>query len=92
MKTVDRRSEEQKGALPYLVVGYDRFMSGWGLADGGASYAAWACSAAQLAECEAWVRSRGDMEDVIRTSADDDYRPPQGCVHLSIYVWKGDDD
>ena len=39
----DDRTEEEKRSHAILVIGTDKFMSGWGLAKGGLSYAAWAC-------------------------------------------------
>jgi hypothetical protein len=84
----DDRTTEQKTALPWLIVGTDSFMSGWGKASGGLSYAAWACDDAQLRDCECWVERRSDMRRVRRVYGK--YRP-RGCVHLHIYIWKGNE-
>ena len=43
MELVDDRTPEQKKSHSWLVIGTDSFMSGWGKASGGKSYAAWAC-------------------------------------------------
>lgn len=83
MTRQDDRTEEQKKTHPILVVGTDRFMSGWGGAAGGASFAAWACRPEDERRCLDWVESRGDMTRV-RTTIDP-YRPK--CAHLHIYVF-----
>ena len=82
----DTRTGAEKD-LPFLVVGTDRFMSGWGKASGGASYAAWACDYATLDRCEARILARGDMMRVrvVRAAT---YRPGPNCAHLSIYVYR----
>ena len=66
----------------YHVVGRDTCLSGWGLAEGGRSFAVWACTSAQVERVEAWVANRGDMVDVrivkgtLTTKPDD---------HVSVY-------
>jgi hypothetical protein len=80
----DRRTEAQKKTHCCMVVGTDRFMSGWGEAEGGASYAAWACESWDEANrVAALIRARGDQKRV-RIVDSRDYRP--SCKHLSIYV------
>jgi hypothetical protein len=79
----DRRTAEQKNTHRYLVTATDRFMSGWGLARGGASKCAWACETFAIAQKQAEsVRSRGDMKYVhIHHGA---WYPK--AAHVSIYV------
>ena len=85
MEINDRRTPEELKSHPLLVVGTDPFMSGWGNAQGGSSYAAWACRIEDVDRVERWVMDRGEMKRVRVVSAD--YRPKPGyCAHLSIYV------
>lgn len=86
MKIRDDRTEAQKKALRWLIVGTDPGMSGWGEAEGGTSYAAWACDDDNVEACEAWVMARRDMRRVRRVYAKD-YRP-RGKGHLHIYLWR----
>ncbi len=79
----DDRTESQKDSHYMLVVGTDKFLSGWGRATGGMSYAAWACGYNELKRVRAWVASRGDMLRV-RTVYARGYSPD--CAHLHIYV------
>ncbi len=79
----DDRTAEQRATHSTLVIGTDGWMSGWGGAKGGASYAAWACTPDDESECTNWVESRGDMSRVRVTC--DPYRPK--CAHLHIYVF-----
>ena len=93
MNINDRRNEEQLETHRYLVVGTDRFLSGWGDASLGSSYAAWACQtlteARRVAEV---VAARGDMKRVrivhdSRGQARGAFRPDaRYCSHFSIYV------
>jgi hypothetical protein len=80
----DDRTEEEKSTYPFIVIGTDRFLSGWGLAKGGLSYAGWACQDKDLGRVERWVRNRSDMRRVRVVGKD--YRPSNPCVHLHIYV------
>lgn len=90
MKIDDDRTEEQKGTHSWLVVGTDSFLSGWGKAEGGVSYAAWACKPENRRDCLCWVERRRDMKRV-REVLDDGrqfkYRPSKKG-HLHIYVWE----
>jgi len=79
----DDRTEEQKKTHTCLVVGTDSFLSGWGEARGGASYAAWACKPKNFQSVWRWVKNRSDMKRVRQTQ--DPYYP-SGCAHLHIYV------
>lgn len=84
MQTNDKRSPEQIASLPVLVIGTDRFLSGWGRSAGGSSFAAWACTEADARRVESWVRNRSDMKCVRVVSAKG-YRPGRSCAHLTIY-------
>jgi len=85
----DRRTEAQLESHRYLVVGTDRALSGWGLAEGGASYAAWACESLEEAlRVAGRVRARGDQKRV-RVVDSRGYRP--SCKHLSIYLARFED-
>ena len=82
----DDRTEEQKRTHRWAVVATDRFLSGWGGAEGGSSFAAWACERGDLYDVERWVRSRSDMQRV-RVANLDTYRPsPRTCAHYHIYT------
>lgn len=83
MIRVDDRTPEQKTTHRFLVIGTDSFMSGWGAAEGGTSYAAWACTQQDLDKVERWVRSRREMKRVRTTFGD--WRP-RGVGHAHIYV------
>lgn len=80
----DDRTDEQKTTLTYGVVGTDKFMSGWGKAKNGMSYAVWACKPTDIDKVERYVRSRSDMLRVrvvdLRT-----YRPT-ASGHCHIYA------
>ena len=64
MQITDTRTPEQHQTHRLLVVGTDTFLSGWGAAEGGPSYAAWACTAEDSLAVLRWVRARGDMRRV----------------------------
>lgn len=83
MKIKDDRTPEQRKTHTLLVVGTDTFLSGWGEASGGTSYAAWACTPEQVDTVERRIRSRGDMKRV-RVVGTPYY--PKGRGHLHIYV------
>ncbi len=83
MKIQDDRTPEEITTHPVLIGGTDRFMSGWGGAAGGASFAFWACKIDDECELQRWVESRGDIMRVRQVSRD--YRP-KGCAHCHIYV------
>lgn len=89
MSTIkDDRTPEQRATHRILIVGTDRFMSGWGGAQGGASVAAWACTPDTADTVERWVRSRSDMQRV-RVVVDTParrYRPRGNVAHLHVYV------
>ena len=84
MKRADDRTPEQKKTHTVLIVATDKFLSGWGGAAGGLSYAAWACKPEHQGKVFDWVSSRGEMRRV-RIVADP-YYPGPACAHLHIYV------
>lgn len=79
----DRRTPQEHTTHTVIVRGIDRGMSGWGLAAGGTSVAAWACRPQDLDRVEAWVRNRRDLD---RVTVTDRVRVPRGCAHYSLYV------
>ncbi|MAH49846.1 hypothetical protein CMI37_28760 [Candidatus Pacearchaeota archaeon] len=83
---VDDRTEEEKKTHRLAVVGTDTFMSGWGQAEGGVSYAGWAFTPAQESKAITRIESRGDMKRV-RVVMLDGYRP-SGVGHCHIYVYR----
>ena len=82
----DDRSEAQRHSHKFIVWGRDRFMSGWGGARGGYSWAGWACRLEDLHVAESWVRNRSDMQ-YVRAGGD----PPRGrnVAHVHVYVYDG---
>ena len=84
MKIVDDRTEAQKKTHSTIVVGTDSFMSGWGEAKGGLSYAGWACKESEVNACESMVRNRNEMKRV--RIVGNDYKPScQGHCHIYVY-------
>ena len=83
---VDDRTPEQKLTHRFAVVGTDTFMSGWGGAKGGMSYAGWAFQDGDEAKALSAVEGRSDMKRV-RIVLLDTYRPKAARTH--IYVWNG---
>lgn len=79
----EKRTPAELEELTVIVLGTDRFLSGWGGAEGGMSYAGWACRPEDLDAVEEWVEARGDMKRVRVVT--NDYRPGPGCAHLTIY-------
>ena len=85
MEIQDDRTPEQRKTHRFGICMTDSFMSGWGRADGGVSYAVWAfADIKDEYEVDRWVRSRGDAKRV-RTVCLDNYRP-RGRGHCHIYV------
>lgn len=76
----DRR--KNKWTRPNLVIMKDTFLSGWGKAEGGISYAAWACKDEHLEQVLEWVKGRSDSKAVRVVSKD---YVPQYAAHYSIY-------
>ena len=83
----DDRSPAQKQTHTLIVLMTDRCLSGWGLAEGGPSYAGWACRPERVGEVEQWVRGRTDAKRVRIVQGM--YHPPRGPGHCHIYV-RGD--
>ena len=85
----DDRTEEQKGTHTWLVIGTDKFLSGWGKAEGGKSFAVWACKPENHNDCFWFVAKRGDMSRVREFSEYGKLRyRPKGRGHCHIYVWE----
>jgi len=83
MIKVDDRTPAQLKTHPILIAMTDSFMSGWGAAQGGTSYAAWACRPEHKSKVLAWVESRTDALRV--RIVGNDWRP-RGIGHAHIYV------
>lgn len=81
----DDRDEEQMSRLTNIVLGVDKFMSGWGEAEGTTSHAGWACSDEDLEYCREWVESRSDINRI--RIVDGDFYPNPQSGHWHIYVW-----
>lgn len=80
----DDRTPEQRKTHTLIVLGTDSFMSGWGQAKNGASYAGWACTPDTIDAVEDRIRARSDMKRVRIVGGD--YRPGPYCAHCHIYV------
>ncbi len=86
MKVTDERTAEQKKSHNWLIIGTDKVLSGWGAAEGGVSFAAWACKPKDRFKVFAWVKSRSDMKRVRMVSNNYTAYRPQGKGHCHIYV------
>jgi len=82
---VDDRTGGQKKTHRCLITATDRFMSGWGMAKGGASKCAWACRPEDAEKVLAWVDSRSDMKYVAYRGPKDRPWYPR-AAHVHIYV------
>ena len=83
MILVDDRTLEQKKTHTWIVGATDKFMSGWGEARDGKSYAGWACKPEHRSKVLNWVQSRKEMlrvREMINTWK------PRGNGHTHIYV------
>ena len=83
MHLEDDRTDAQRKTHTVLVIGTDKGMSGWGMASGGTSYAAWACEPDCVMEVVQWVERRGDM---LRVRVASGQWRPRGVGHAHIYV------
>ena len=83
MEYQDDRTEDQRKSHQWIVAGTDSFLSGWGKAKGGTSYAGWACKRQDLEKVERWVRNRGDMKRVRVLNGS---WKPRGVGHTHVYV------
>jgi len=82
---IDDRTHAELQTHPIVWLGTDPIMSGWGAAEGGASYAGWACRPEDAHLVERWVRARGDLLRV--REAGPGYRPSTNhCSHCHVYV------
>lgn len=64
MKIQDTRPKNTRRET-IAVAARDEFMSGWGEAEGGYSYAAWACKSHDDAEkVSKWLNGREEMQDI----------------------------
>lgn len=82
----DDRTKEQESTHYVLIGGEDTFLSGWGEAKGGVSYAFWACEDEYADQVEEWVKDRGDMKRVKRVTSLKNILANQGNGHCHIYV------
>ena len=86
MVLIDERTGHERKTHPVIVMATDSFMSGWGEAEGGMSYAGWACTYENQYIVERWVRNRSDMKRV--RIVGNDYKPRAQCKHCHIYIVK----
>ena len=86
MDIQDERTQEEMKEYCWLVLGTDSYMSGWGLAEGGLSYAVWACKGKDVDQVEKWVKSRSDMKRVRVVHDPKGKYSPKGKGHCAIYV------
>lgn len=84
----DDRTAAERAELTELVGGRDSFMSGWGKADGGSSFAFWACAPVHLEQVETWVDGRDDITrcDLAELLAGDRHEHE----HCHIYAVRAD--
>lgn len=83
MELQDDRTPEQKKTHKVLIGGTDTFLSGWGKAKGGKSFAFWACTYDNADKVFQWVSNRSDIKKVRYVSSN--YRP-NAKGHCHIYV------
>ena len=86
MEFVDERTIDQKKTHTVIVMMTDAFLSNWGRAEGGPSYAGWACEPEKAGEVESKIRARPDARRVRIVNGN--YRPPSGLGHCHIYMDK----
>jgi len=82
MQIEDDRTDEQRKTHTILVGGTDRCLSGWGKAEGGKSYAFWACLPEHEKAVTEWVERRSDLARV--RVVGNDYKP-KGPGHCHVY-------
>ena len=80
----DDRTAEQKLTHTIIVLATDKFLSGWGEAKGGPSYAGWACKPELQFKIFERVSERSEMRRVRVVTSN--YHPPSGPGHCHIYV------
>ena len=81
--------DDRKGREKYthcnLIGGVDTFLSGWGKAENGLSWAFWACRDKDKENVWTWVKNRGDIKHTRERGKD--YRPSAGKHgHFHVYV------
>jgi hypothetical protein len=76
----DERTGAQKSWI--LVGGIDRFMSGWGGAKNGKSWAFWACPLSMVPAVGKWVKERGDIVHYRELAGNAKLRFGRGHVHI----------
>lgn len=82
---VDDRTPEQFETHTWIIRALDKFMSGWGHAKGGNSFAAWACKPEHARKVQEWVESRSEMKYV--TACGPKSKPRfRNAAHVHIYV------
>lgn len=82
----DRIEKEAQVSHRYVVLGRDRFMSGWGLARGGYSWCGWACRPEDNQQVQEWVRKRGDIQYVrVVVHSGGRFPVPRSAAHFHIY-------
>jgi hypothetical protein len=82
----DDRTPEQRKTHVWGVVAKDKFMSGWGRAEHGASRCAWACPPeGDINKLERYVRARSEM-CYVKVVNLNTYRAPRSTAHFHIYV------
>ena len=79
----DDRNAQEKFTHHIIIMGRDSFLSGWGKAAGGSSYAGWACTEHDAESVYKWVLRRGDIKHVKRVDAG---YSPSGKGHYHIYA------
>lgn len=80
----DDRTPEQRKTHTLIVLMTDSFMSGWGGAGRGPSYAGWACRPEIVDTVERRIRARGEARRVRVVLGS--YRPRNIEGHCHIYV------
>jgi hypothetical protein len=80
----DDRTELQKKEYTHLIGGRDSFLSGWGLASGGNSYAYWACKEEDSDKVLSWVSNRSDIKCVGMYRNNPPCKAPKH--HVRVYV------
>ena len=66
----DKRAPEHHETHTVAVAAVDRFMSGWGAADGATRIAVWVCKPEHSDAVRAWVKGRDEMLNVKETGTD----------------------
>ena len=67
----------------HFIGGIDTCMSGWGGAEGGRSFAIWACRTGDADAVMEWVKSRGDIKKVRVIAGSLTTKPND---HIHVYV------